>query len=256
MSILDKNIAVRKSLQELVDRRNQAIDEFKSALLCLDRSESTLNIIGSHIFPWGAKPEMSIDRFTKEIDRRLWKHAFDKTGLMQYMDRKAKQEFDSQLDKNPPEFTIENCRENLLTAASNADEFFVRGLVEFFLRLSKSHKTNTNEPFKVSKKAIINYAVSTFFGMTVNSGTYSSGSATVNDLDRVFKTLDGKKHIPRELENAVNAAWKESNIFEDEYYKIKGFKNGNMHIEFKREDLLEKANKLIHDYYNGSALAA
>jgi hypothetical protein len=255
VSILDQNIALRKSLQDLCNARDLAIEEFTLAGECLKRSEQALNEITSHAFPWDAKPHLSLEKFIREIDRRMWRHAFDKTGLMQYMDGKARKEFDKELDKNPPAFTMENCRENLLSAASNADEFFVRGLVEFFLALSKRHKTNTNEPFKVGRKAILGYAVSNFIGMTVNYSTYSNGSDRVNDMDRIFKTLDGKKHQPRALESAINTAWKESNVFEDEYYRIKGFKNGNMHIEFKREDLLEKANKLISDYYQGQALA-
>lgn len=66
--------------------------------------------------------------------------------------------------------------------------------------------------------------------------------ATINDIDRVFKVLDGQKHQPRALELALNAAMKDGNLYEDECFKVRGFKNGNGHIEFKRADLLEKAH--------------
>ena len=79
--------------------------------------------------------------------------------------------------------------------------------------------------------------------------------AKINDIDRVFKVLDGKSHIPRSLEMGINGALIDKKIYEDDYYRIKGFKNGNMHIEFKRQDLLDKANLMIHKYYKGRALA-
>ena len=46
----------------------------------------------------------------------------------------------------------------------------------------------------------------------------------------------------RALECSINAAFKEIGptgpyVYEDAYYQIKGFKNGNMHIFFKRADL-------------------
>ncbi len=68
-----------------------------------------------------------------------------------------------------------------------------------------------------------------------------------------------KKHNPRELECAINARFEQclgaAAVYEDDYYQVKGSKDGDMHIEFKRADLLEKANKIIHDCYEGAALA-
>jgi len=96
----------------------------------------------------------------------------------------------------------------------------------------------------------------------VIEATFSGGlqikydaSAEINDIDRVFKVLDEKPHNPRELEGFINAALKLGEYFEDDYYKIKAFMNGNIHIEFKRPDLLEKANRLIHEYYQGEAIS-
>ena len=85
----------------------------------------------------------------------------------------------------------------------------------------------------------------------------SKFSEKMNDIDRVMQTLDGNKHQPRSFETAARQTMgKEVNTYEDEYYKLKAFKNGNVHIWFKRLDLLEKLNKVISEYYNGQALAS
>jgi len=43
-------------------------------------------------------------------------------------------------------------------------------------------------------------------------------------------------------------------VFEDSYYRAKAFRNGNLHLEFKRSDLLDKLNEQIADYYTYDAL--
>ena len=78
----------------------------------------------------------------------------------------------------------------------------------------------------------------------------------LDDIDRVIKTVAGEQFHPRSLETAVNAAWAEGNLYEDDYYRIRGFKKGSMHIQFKRADLLEKVNDLIAEHYGSNALAA
>jgi hypothetical protein len=251
-----KDVVIPKNIEDICDTRRDVVDKIKTCYRLFGECASELNRLGNHVFPYDAHPRKDLESTIKEIDARLWRHAFDKTGLFQYMDRIAKDEFDKGLEKEPPEFNLQNVRSTLMDTAAQARGMFIRGLVEFFLSLSKNYATNTKEPFKVSERAVVRWAVTNWFGeITVNNGTYSRGASTFNDLDRVMKTLDEKQHHPRELENKLNEAWKVSNIYEDQYYQIKGFKNGNAHILFKRSDLLEKANKLISEYYNGSALA-
>ena len=36
---------------------------------------------------------------------------------------------------------------------------------------------------------------------------------------------------------------------EDDYFKVRGFKNGNAHVWFKRDDLVEQVNKLLAEWY-------
>ena len=254
--MIETGIAIPKTIEDICDTRREVIEKIRTSYKLFEECANDLNILGNHIFPYDAPPRKGLKQTIKEIDARLWRHAFDKTGLFQYMDSIAKDEFDKGLEKEPPEFNIDNVRSTLIDTAAQARGMYIRGLVEFFLGLSKHYATNTKEPFKVSKRAVVRWATTCWFGeITVNNGTYSKGASTFNDLDRVIKTLDEKQHHPRELENKLNAAWKTSKIFEDQYYQIKGFKNGNAHILFKRPDLLEKANKLISEYYNGSALA-
>lgn len=85
---------------------------------------------------------------------------------------------------------------------------------------------------------------------------YGTPSHQLDDIDRVFKTLDKKRFQPRQLESGLNAAFKDRQVFEDDYYRAKGFRNGNLHLEFKRDDLLERVNELIAEHYGENKLGS
>lgn len=131
---------------------------------------------------------------------------------------------------------------------------FRRGIVNVFRYLSDDYKTNSNEPFRIGRKVVMTWMVGPSFkrGLQIR---YGMPSDKMNDIDRIIKTLDGKQFKPRDLEYAINTALEKCEVFEDDYYRVKGFKNGNMHIEFKRDDLLDGLNDQIAEHY-GNALAA
>lgn len=257
MSLFDNNLVIPKTLRDYCETRERVLSLWRQGVKLINKAESEMQTVYSYGLNCDAKPRDDFESFRRDIDRKLWRTAFDKTGLMQLMDAQARTDFERDLHINPPEFTEDNIRSTFLTQMQSADDMFARGLVNVFLRLSDNYKTNSNEPFKVGKKAIMTYMIGASFrgGLEIGRGFYSRASDRLNDIDRVFKVLDGQQHHARSLETAMNAAFKEYEIYEDGYYRAKAFKNGNLHIQFKREDLLEKANKIISDYYNGQALA-
>jgi hypothetical protein len=255
-----QELVIPKTLVDYCNTRDRVLEQMARANQIIELCQEELKQLSPYLFP--SEFEIcgySDKNFKMHLDRRMWRQAFDYTGFMQLMDRQEKQKFLAELEKQPPEFTIENIRSTFLSVMQEADNLFARGLVNVFLRLSDDHKSNTNEPFKVNHKAVLSGMVQRNWGKdTVMVNYYNWASEQLNDIDRVFKVLDGQKHQPRALETACNAAFSDlakPNTYSDDYYLIRGYLNGNMHITFKRDDLLEKANKIISDFYNGAALA-
>ena len=64
-------------------------------------------------------------------------------------------------------------------------------------------------------------------------------------LDQVFHMMDGKPQ-PESYEggicDAVNRTTGQENRWESDYFKGRAFKNGNLHLEFKRQDLVDRFN--------------
>jgi len=250
---INRDIAIPKTLLDFIEARDRVILLFRDAKRSVEAADAECKRIGTYLYPRQGHIEATDKQFIADLDRSLWRQAFNHTGFFQLMDKEAHAEFDRSLRDTPPEFTEANVREIFLSLAQDSELMFRRGLVNVFLRLSKDYRTNEKEPFKVGRKIVVGYLFELRYtkGVRVRYGS----EATINDIDRVFKVLDGQKHAPRALEVAINAAMTNgSGLYEDDYFKVRGFKNGNGHIEFKRADLLDKANLLIHEHYKGRAL--
>lgn len=248
-----KELMIPKTLLDYCETRQRVFVSLERAHALFEQAEKKFKEVDRYGFSRDSLPINSLEQTKRSIDEKLWREAFDKTGFLQFMDEQAKTQFFKEVRETTPEFTESTIRATFLSLAQEAETMFARGLVNVFLRLSKHHRTNTNSPFKVNARAIIPYIVVSNWSRGRQLRYDASGQ--INDIDRVFKVLDGKKHDPRTLEFAINAALAHLEVFDDDYYQVKGYGNGNMHMLFKRNDLLERANKIIHDYYHGTALA-
>jgi hypothetical protein len=117
-------------------------------------------------------------------------------------------------------------------------------LVNLFKKLNWAFANNN--AFRLKRKIIREYAISQ------HGGFYGYARDIVADLDRLFHTLDGKA-APSHLAGAANIVNKASYACEkgceSEYFKFELYRNGNLHIVFKRADLVAKANRIVADYY-------
>lgn len=247
-------LSLPTTLNDLLSVRDKALMLIDEARHCTDLAKSLLDQHGSYLMPNSAQLRDDAKRIRAELDASLWRRAFDLTGFKQIMDAEAVAAFDKGLHPSPPAFTDGNIRATFMDLHARSGEMFRRGIVNVFRYLSDDYKTNSNEPFRIGRKVVMTWMVGPSFkrGLQIR---YGMPSDKMNDIDRIIKTLDGKQFKPRDLEYAINTALEKREVFEDDYYRVKGFKNGNMHMEFKRDDLLDGLNDQIAEHY-GNALAA
>lgn len=182
----------------------------------------------------------------KMVDRNIWTHLMDFMGLEPMMDRQARKEFQTELAENPPEVTAETCFATISGLIQDSDLIFKRGLANAFSGLDRRFRSH--DGFKIGARICLSYAIREFGGMNDNT------EATIRDVERVFLVLDGKQQglrsggIAAALRDATG--WKRLQCtVENEYFKIRSFKNGNVHLWFLRDDLLRRVNELLADYY-------
>ena len=185
----------------------------------------------------------SVDSYRRSLDANVWTNLLKTTGMEDMMDKTAKDEFASSLRTDVPEVTEDNVTATLQNLFANADLIFQRGLAKAFSSLDKRFKSH--DGFKIGSRMIIERLFD-------DNGYWRDGH-TLQDIERVFAVLDGEKPSYNSLRHAVEQSRSGYGAKQSEteaaYFLVRGFKNGNAHHWFSRDDLVEKANALLAKYY-------
>ena len=185
------------------------------------------------------------------VQRATWRALVDTSRLTTVMAASDVEKLKEQIAKDCPEITPETVVSTFVQLYKDRDKSYRRGLVELFQNLCRTYKSN--KAFKIGKRIILDNA------MSENGwNSFNTDEARSNDLMRIFMLTAGKDpgKLPRDeqFSNALSVARRtDQSDYENEYFLAKLYKNGNVHIFFKRQDLVDKINQLIADEY-GHAL--
>lgn len=258
----------KESIAEMLAHRDRAVQLYEQAIKLVIEANKSLQraVPGAHSpierddFRWLGDVRQQ-DELTKSlttrIDQSVWRHLLKASGLGSLMDRTAREAFEDQVEKNPPAATMDNVCATMLNKAAEADKIFERGLVESFRKLDRAYRTN--DSFKVGKKIIMKGALTqtdSKFPKHRYWNHYARRDDDLFDIERTLHILDGKAPCDRYagIISAINKAPQDGKTeAETEYFHVRLFANGNLHITFKRLDLVEKANRIIAKH-NGSAI--
>jgi len=184
------------------------------------------------------------------MDVDAWAHVVTITDLERLMDRQAKDELRRQLQENPPEFTVENVTATLEQFALDAGMIFRRGVARCFSDLDRRFRSH--DGWKIGSRIILTGCFNDW-----GSWNYRRNERdTIQDIERAFMVLDGRQPpatyaglVAKVEEDRRGGRDARQSLTETEFFKVRGFKNGNAHIWFKRDDLLAKVNQLLGEYY-------
>jgi hypothetical protein len=270
--LVEDNLPVpRDSLEQLLRHRARALDLFRQAMILLQEAESAA-LAAAPMEPYAGMVYKTIDRAlygistndtdgkwlsdlmaraAQNLDYWAWTSLQRLSGLRSLMDDKAAKEFKKQLEEKAPPFTADNIKATYMGLAADSVNIFERGLINVFKKTTSSWHV-TNSSFRINPRCILTRMCR---GKGPYSGlNYNGAREELQDLERVFFVLDGKK--PPEGGNAADifeAALKRSETTADsEYFSCRMFPvNGNMHLKFKRLDLVERANAIIVKHLGG-----
>lgn len=189
-------------------------------------------------------PESTI---TRRVQWRNGESAEDYTARTQAECRELIDQ--DEMDRGMPPVTVENIYATLQHFAGDAENVWRRGIANAFSKLDRRFKSH--DGFKVGSRLILTY----FFDSS-GSMSYQGQTDTLIDIERIFVVLDGRPtgaigqsiDALRMSRQGGGYGPKQSEV-DTEYYKIRGFKNGNAHLWFTRDDLVEKVNKILADWY-------
>lgn len=217
--------------------------------LTLTLGESRDAVFGTYKLAEYDLPHAAADA-AKAIERNAWKAVVDKLRVREVLSVKKREALDKQLlEGELPELTSINifafC-EQLSNDMGSLLEDSAREVFNWLRPNFGSLKTN-NKNIGGLKKKVIKTGV-----MHDSYGHYPTYVDTYHDkyiqaLDNVFHLLDGKgvAKYPDTLAAQISKASADNkDRCETEYFRCVWYGNRNLHIEFKRMDLVQQLNKL------------
>lgn len=194
----------------------------------------------------------SIAAYRADLDAAIWTRLLEESGLRRIMDAKERDDMDTALRADVPPANIENITATVERLMGDSELIFRRGIARAFAALDRRFKSH--DGFKIGSRMILTH-VFTDYG----SFSYGSIRQTIHDIERAFAVLDHAPDRAGELEAALGRDRARSygprqSEVETSYFRARGFKNGNCHLWFSRDDLVEKVNRELAAYY-GAALA-
>jgi Domain of unknown function (DUF4942) len=203
------------------------------------------------------------------IDVSVWSRIIEDFGIEQLMDAQEKEKLRNQMryvperidhtgqvinqaeiDKMLPPATPENVYSTLEKLQAEAELIFRRGIVNVFTKLDRRFRSH--DGFKIGSRLILNRIVSTegYFS------PYNNRSCDLmRDVERTFRVLDrlpplaAYASIISTIERERERWTAHQSEHENEYFRIRIYKNGNAHLWFERKDLVEKINKILAEHY-------
>lgn len=201
-------------------------------------------------------------QMTRDLDRRCWRMLLDRLGFDRLLDRQAREEFEASLRGEPAAFTVENCTATFGHIWGSRRELFLRGIANAFAALDRRFRSH--DGFKVGARLIIEGAVDTVDWSSPHWRNYDRRD-TFWDVERLLYELDGKPAplryragpkpgevpLPTSMVEEISALKTADlpTVIHGAYFRVRVFKNGNLHIWFEREDLLREVNKLLAEHY-------
>jgi hypothetical protein len=247
------SLATRKTVEELVREWNMASHLLKTGLDTLMQAEAHFCAFdgpGSHydlcLFTH-SDYTMDYDRKIRRLKAAAWRYLVDRIELKKMASVKRAGEIDRQINDGTdlPDITMDNLFGWLQSLDGQAKTFLEEAIVEVFEFLRPpSLRYKTNSGFKVGKRVILCSRVEKAWSGTNFRVSYHFENQ-LRALDNVFHMLDAKPlsaYRNGDLINAINEC--ERGAGETEYFRFKSFLNNNLHLEFRRMDLVQRLNEV------------
>ena len=196
--------------------------------------------------------------FKKDLQKSGWGHIFSLMNMQKHATRGLREDINKFVEqqKDIP-FTMRNIYRMLEIVIGTTEQRMDKAILEVFDRVTHHHHHNrhnikgwkTNSHFLVGKKFILPNMINPAKEYGYTSETYnslrSSYDGTIPDFEKALCYITGApfdeiKTVNSSISRNTYGDWKESHFF-----KYKGYKNGNMHFEFKNDKVWELFNQRV-----------
>lgn len=245
---------IRDLVEEYQKKTNGAPELLEAFNACVAHVEAESRVnggYGGNVF--GRSPYLSVSEIRDSLRKSAWREAYKLTKIERFAPAADRKKIEMRLER-PDEFTIDNIRDLFGDYLVAPREHMLRGLAEVFRALDPFYKSHSNVRVgvdKLPKRMIIGCC-----------GGYSSwGKERFRDLlnalaayqERPLFTWEEERHVFAILDKYGEFDWTKGFVFENKHYGIRGIKlklyqNGNLHVQFTRDTLLD-VNRALNEYF-------
>jgi hypothetical protein len=199
--------------------------------------------------------DLDLEKVLTGIRIDLWKYILRQTQADKFMTAKRKEDFDKMLEsKDIPDITYESVSDFVASVKLSYAEIAEECVIEAFefmkptARSTAAYKTNEKSIYEVNRKVIFNGIMDTRYSYSYISQFYQT---RLISIDNAFHLLDGVKpaEYPDDIISKINETRTVPAVVGNEYFDLKIFKNGNVHMTIKRTDILDKINRIAGRNY-------
>jgi len=256
MSLYDKEVMPKDSVIAMIAEVRSAQAEVAQAFNLLECAKRRLKLaLGEHRDNlWeGNFRGYNMEREAKDsaalIERNAWKSVVARLQVREIVSVKKREELDRQLDNGElPLLTEQNVKafiDQLHRDIGSLLEDSAREVFDWLRPTSnwKQLKTNEKNTYGLGDKVIMTWGMDSEYNKSMPRRVSYHHEKYFRALDNVFHLLDGKgvAKYPTDLCTSISTAGKTGKC-ETPYFACKWFKNGNIHIQFLRMDLVERLN--------------
>jgi len=243
-----------QAIDHIIAEYNHAASEIAQAYQILDQARERLSDAFQGKAPYNSSfrvlpsyddPASAMQKVQQEIKLEAWRVIVRSLNIHKIASTKRIDDMNKQLEtgKDLPELTTAAVFDILMTLQQNKDEIFnelVKEVFDYLRPVRSVYKTNTE--FEIGKKVILSWCVE--HGYHHQYKLIYQRENKVLAIDKLFHLLDGKG-IPEgyksPLVDAINTS---EGTGETAYFRFKCHHNMNLHLEFKRMDLVNRLNAL------------
>lgn len=210
--------------------------------------DSALKLRNSHD---RALIDEGVDSVVERTKRQIWASIVDKLEVRRFVSDARWREISDQLEKGVlPDLTVEAIEAWRAGVMGNMDSLLREKVTEVFDYLRpRRDEFKTNSPFELGRKVILTYCVEKHDPRwSWRPRLEYRWQQMFSSIESLFRALDGKgmgtEHSQSDVQMAIAKCDPETGLCETEYFELRACRNGNLHVTFKRPDLVTQLNRI------------
>lgn len=182
------------------------------------------------------------------LRKQIWRVLVDKLEVRRMMSIQKAKELSDWLEKQSgkEDITVPSVLGFFRYYIENLETMLEEQVSEVFdiLRPRNSSLVTNHKHEDVGSKVILHYWVEETYPGSGKLTTSYRWQPEYVALENVFSALDGKGSIAKHYRTELETSIREASAGETTYFRYRACKNRNLHLEFKRLDLLKKFNAI------------